>query len=196
MRADTDRSLKMAETRRTLLSTAKTLFTDRGYASVATPEIVAAAGLTRGALYHHFPGGRLQLFETIHANLQEEARARVLQACSSQSVGKDRTRVEIDAYLTVASEPAYGRIVMIDGPAVLGWAEWRMSELRVWEPIMAATRTDLARTTAVANVDLKTLELIVFGALGEAALSIASSDEPDKQRTKALGALKLLLDLG
>ena len=195
MRTDSGRHRRMEETRHLLLATARALFAEHGYFGVTTPGIAAAAGLTRGALYHHFPAGLPQLFEAVHAELQVSAQQRVAATCDARASGPIRTLREIETYLEIASEPDYGRIVLQDGPSVLGWARWRESELAVWEPTMAAARANTALRASPLNVDVGTLELLVFGALGEAALAIASSADRIETRARVLAALKLLLRL-
>src|SRR5918999_3263733 len=111
-------------TRRGLVEAARDLFTERGYADTSTEEIVRRSRVTRGALYHHF-NGKQDLFKAV----LEEVNARVSDAIAGRALeqGDVWSGVVrgIDAFLDACLDPAYQRIVLLDGPAVLGWEEWR-----------------------------------------------------------------------
>lgn len=109
-------------TRKALMAAARTLFAEKGYAETGTPEIVAAAGVTRGALYHHF-ADKLALFEAV---VEEEHRA-VAEAITSVADGAEAPEDMIDAlvaggdgFLAAMQDEGRRRIMLIDAPAVLG----------------------------------------------------------------------------
>src|SRR5213083_3031128 len=112
--------------RRRLVSAARTLFGARGYADVGTEEIVRAAGVTRGALYHQFRD-KTDLFaavaETIHAEIAHRITA------GAQADGPADPMATLHAgvrrFLEACADPAVERILLLDGPAVLGWQAWR-----------------------------------------------------------------------
>ena len=106
-------------TRAVLLEAARPLFAEKGYADTGTPEIVAMAGVTRGALYHHFPD-KLELFRAV---VEREAEA-VAEQIASESMESD-TALEAmlagaDAYFEAMSVPGRARLLLLEGPAVLG----------------------------------------------------------------------------
>lgn len=123
---DTDRLLsgKAAATRQMLIAVARQLFADKGYAGTGTPEIVAAAGVTRGALYHHF-ADKAALFRAV----VEEEHALLAMAINGATAGDDEPGpvkallAGGDAFLSAMQDEGRRRILLIDAPAVLGRAE-------------------------------------------------------------------------
>lgn len=111
----------MEQTRQALIGAARRLFAERGFSDTATPDIVAAAGVTRGALYHHFDDKKA-LFEAV---LAAEAEA-VAAAIEAQSDGATSARQALlsgaKAYFDAMREPGRTRLLLLDGPAVLGAA--------------------------------------------------------------------------
>ena len=118
-------------TRAALVAAARPLFAARGYAGVGTEEIVRAAGVTRGALYHQFADKRglfAAVFEQVEADVTERtARAAVASGASDPLAV---LRIGALGWLEACSEPEVQRIVLLDGPAVLGWAAWREIGMR------------------------------------------------------------------
>lgn len=115
-RSNRDRT---AETRARLIAAARALFVEKGYAETGTPEIVAAAGVTRGALYHHF-ADKADLFRAVAeaeaATVAAEIEAEAADAASAQDALTHGTA----AYFRAMAEPGRSRILLLDGPAVLG----------------------------------------------------------------------------
>lgn len=126
--SNTERSRKAEQadrTRANLMQAARALFAERGYASTATEEIVQQAGVTRGALYHHFRDKR-DLFEAVFIEVQQEMRERTRAASRSASGGPwDHFRVGFDVYLDHSMDQTVRRILLLDAPSVLGWERWR-----------------------------------------------------------------------
>jgi len=110
-------------TRATLLATARSLFALRGYPDVSVDEIVQAAGLTKGALYHHYPD-KEGLFRGVVEQIEKEIYARLTQAAGAQVDHLAQLRAACHTYLDACIEPEVGRIVVLDSPAVLGWDAW------------------------------------------------------------------------
>ena len=102
------------------------LFTERGYDGVGTEEIVRAAGVTRGALYHHF-GGKAELLEAVYEQLEAESTERVARIVLGSELESpmEAMRAGIEAFLDECAEPELRRIALHDAPAVLGWDRWR-----------------------------------------------------------------------
>lgn len=124
----TDRNRKTEQadrTRANLMQAARSLFAERGYAGTATEEIVQQAGVTRGALYHHFRDKR-DLFEAVFIEVQQEMRDRIGAASRNAAGGPwDSFRAGFDVYLDHSMDPAVRRILLLDAPSVLGWERWR-----------------------------------------------------------------------
>jgi AcrR family transcriptional regulator len=177
------RARQIAETRTALIATGKRLFAQNGYAATAAQDIVEAAELTRGALYHHFPGGKEELFETIHRLLQQEAMAAVIAADEDQGTDGD---AGLSAYFDAAARPDYRQIVLSDGPAVFGWEKWHQMESDYAMGLVADAVMELAADGQLRGLDQAMLSHILFGAIGEAAMVIASADDHTAAKAKAM----------
>lgn len=160
-------------TRTALLKAARKLFAERGYAATATEEIVRRARVTRGALYHHFKGGKLELFRAV---FHEEERKLAELGATAAAAGAGawaQLQLSCDAILDACLDPAVQRIVMLDAPAVLGWSEWRNAEASYFlHGIKAGLEAAIAAGEIAPQPALAAAHLI-FGALGEAAMMIA-----------------------
>lgn len=112
---------RRAETRRHLVAAARKLFAEKGYAATGTPEIVAAAGVTRGALYHHY-ADKAALFAAV---VEEENALLALEINAAAERGEEPGPIKAlvaggDAFLDGMQDPGRRRILLVDGPAVLG----------------------------------------------------------------------------
>jgi AcrR family transcriptional regulator len=186
------RQAKAEETRTRLLSAARTLFTEQGYFSTGTEEIVAVAEVgTRGALYHHF-ADKKGLFEAVFEQVELDLAARAAVVITGDT-GLARLTQGLDAFLDASLEPDVSRIILIDGPAVLGWARWREIEAQHG---LGAIRHMLDDGVADGSIDVsdsQALAHLLLSAVDEAALFIAHAKQPKKARTQAGNALRSLL---
>ena len=164
-------------TRSALLRAGRELFTEKGFADTATEEVVARAGVTRGALYHHFRD-KTDLFRAVHEELENELIERVAAAMGSDDV-LEAVVASTTAYLEACRDPAYQRITHTDGPGVLGWEEW-------WktgdEHGLGLIREGLQRVIDAGLMDPKPVELfahMVRGALMEAGQFVSRVPEAD-----------------
>ncbi len=108
-----------------LITTARELFAERGYADVGTEEIVQRAGLTRGALYHHFRGGKEELFRAVLVQISAEVVRQVAEVAAGTDDPWEVLLAGSEAFLDACANPEVQRIMLIDGPSVLGWDVWR-----------------------------------------------------------------------
>src|SRR5262249_47735632 len=113
--------LRSEATRRLLVTAARRLFGERGYAGVGTEEIVRAAGVTRGALYHQFHD-KADLFAAVAEQVEAEIVNRVAEGAAG-AVEELRTGMRL--FLDACADPEVERIILLDAPAVLGWEGWR-----------------------------------------------------------------------
>ncbi|WP_067474957.1 TetR/AcrR family transcriptional regulator [Nocardia amamiensis] len=176
---------KYAEnTRQTLFDTALRVFAERDYADVSAEELVRAAGLTRGALYHHFDGKR-GLFEAVMSELQSRAAQRIREAIASSSDPFERADRGVAEFLNICAEQNYRQIVLLQGPLALGWPRWRELDQQhlgglVVDAVRALLDAELIRPHPA--------ELVAgafYGALTELSLTIADTDHPDLARAQA-----------
>ena len=176
-------------TRAALIATARRLFAEHGYAAVPAGDIVATAGLTRGALYHHFQD-KQGLFEAVFIELEGELGAEI-RASMTASAG-DPVIDALGTFLTACERPEVIQIGLIDAPAVLGWQAWRRIEeehglgLLIDFLNVAKARGELV-TEAV-----DVLAKLMLSALIEAALVIAYAEDRALARRQAQEALLAL----
>lgn len=179
-------------TREALLEAARRLFVEKGYFSTSTEEIVAAAGVgTRGALYHHFADKRA-LFVAVIERVEEE-----LLASSASGVAPagalERLRGGLMGFLEASLTPAVQRILLIDGPAVLGWQEWRALEERYGLGALHALLELAVAEGVLADQPLDALAHILLAVVDEAALFIANAVDPKLAKVEAVAAVDQLL---
>ncbi len=181
---------EMEETRALLLATARKVFTERGYAETSMDDLTAQAGLTRGALYHHF-GDKKGLLAAVVQQIDAEMDAR-LQAISDNADDPwQGFRGRCQAYLEMALEPDIQRIVLRDARAVLGGASPQAQRQCVES--MQQLIDELMRRGIVTKAEPQALAALIYGSLEEATLWIAASDDGKTRLAQSIAALELLL---
>lgn len=181
---------EMEETRALLLATARKVFTARGYADTSMDDLTAQAGLTRGALYHHF-GDKKGLLAAVVQQIDAEMDVR-LQAISDNADDPwQGFRGRCQAYLEMALEPDIQRIVLRDARAVLGGASPQAQRQCVES--MQQLIDELMRRGLVAKAEPQALAALIYGSLEEATLWIAASDDGKTCLAQSIAALELLL---
>lgn len=174
-RSQVDRS---AATRAALVAAARPLFAERGFGGVGTETIVHAAGVTRGALYHQF-ADKTKLFEAVYEAIEEDL-ARRLGARIAASGASDPIEVMMlgaDAWLDACGEQEVQQIVLLDGPAVLGWQRWRDIGLRYGLGLVEGLLAHAVEVGRIPPQPVPALAHVLVGALDEAALYIARSED-------------------
>jgi len=180
-------------TRQALVTAARELFVTQGYFATGTEEIVARAGVgTRGALYHHF-ADKQALFRAVFEAVEEDLLARAAPAAVPTDVW-DALVAGLEGFLTAALEPEVQRIILVDGPAVLGWSEWRELEARYGIGVIEAALVVAMDEGTIARQSPRELAHLILAVLDEAALLVAHADDPVTARTNAGAALRQLLD--
>lgn len=191
-RTQTERS---AATQRALLTAARRLWGERGYAEVGTPEIAEAAGVTRGAMYHQF-ADKPALFLAVLEGLEQELMQRLAAAVAAAGpkTAADALYVAADAWLDIAREPEVRQLILLDAPSVLGWDGFREISQRyalgmTEELLGAAIEAGQLRRQPV-----RVLATVLLAALDEAAMSIASSDDPAREEADVRAVIRNLID--
>ena len=180
-------------TRGRLLAIARDEFSKRGFAGVSTEKLVARAGLTRGALYHQFKDKRalfLACLEDAQGEIVEAISVAVENAADEWAILKDGCR----AFLEAASRPELRRIVLIDGPAVLGWDEWRRLDAENGVKELREGLKVMMNHNLIKPRPLDALAMMLSGAMNEAALWIAAADEHEIALKEAGETMDALLD--
>jgi AcrR family transcriptional regulator len=172
-----------------LVTAARILFGAEGYAAVGTERVASHAGVTRGALYHQF-ADKAELFAAVLSQVEAEIAERMVAAVTPLDAA-DTTSLLIagaDAFLDACAEPDIQRIVLIDGPSVLGWARWREICLLHSVGLVAALLTDGMERGTIPEQPVDPLTHVLVGAVDEAALYVALA--PDRERARAeIGAV-------
>jgi AcrR family transcriptional regulator len=181
-------------TRDALIEAARALFAERGYAEVGTEEIVRAAGVTRGALYHHF-GGKRDLFEAVYERVELELAQRIATGALAASATSplEAMRAGAEMFLQAATEPEAQRIALLDGPSVLGWDRWREIAAEHGLGLIEATLQAAVEAGAIREQPVRPLAHVLMGALDEAAMLVARADDPERMRAEVGRTLDSLL---
>lgn len=174
-------------TRAALIRAARRLFGERGYDDVPSALIATEAGVTRGALYHHFTDKR-DLFEAVFEQLEQDITTDIAAIMTTD--GRPVILSGLQAFLDVCTRPEVVTIGLTQAPAVLGWQRWREIESRYG---LGLVRAALATNPAVDERFLDTAAHLVVSALIEAALVIAHADDTQHAREQAEQSLTLLL---
>jgi AcrR family transcriptional regulator len=180
-------------TRAALITAGRELFGARGYADVGTEEIVRAAGVTRGALYHHFDGKR-DLLSAVYEQVESELAAKVAESVSGAEGPLEVMREGAAMLLDAALEPEVQRIVLLDAPSVLGWEEWREIGLRYALGLMEGTLAAAMDAGEIRRQPLRPLAHALLGALDEVAMLVARAEDPVTARAEAGETLTGLIE--
>ncbi len=184
------RSEMVEETRARLIRAARSAFAEKGYAAASMDDLTAEVGLTRGALYHNF-GDKRGLLAAVVDQIDAEMAARARTVGSQAESAWEGLMAEGVAYIEMALEPEVQRIVLLDGPAVLGDPSQWPSQNRCLQATMQTLETLIAEGT-VKPVDAEAAARLLNGAALNAALWVAASDDPQNVLAKAVDAFRCL----
>ena len=179
-------------TRAHVIEVATRLFAEQGYDGTSIEAVQAAAGISRGSLYHHFTGK-----EALFWAVFEEVGARIAQ--QEEAIARDAPdpvamlRAGVLAWIRLAGDPVVRQIMLIDAPAVLGWQRWRELD----EPVLEVIRGALAYAAEAGNIEhrhVNTFAHIVLAAANEVAMMIARADDTAAALTVGESAFAEFLD--
>jgi AcrR family transcriptional regulator len=181
-------------TRAALVRAARPLFAARGFAGVGAEEIVRAAGVTRGALYHQF-GGKEGLLEAVYEQIEQELLERVGSRVTAAGATDPLAALAAgaDSFLDACVEPEVHRVVLLDAPSVLGWERWREIGWRYGMGLTEAAVQAAIDAGQIAPQPARPLAHLLLGALDEAALFVARADDRAAARREMGAAIAALL---
>lgn len=184
---------RTAATRRTLLDAARHLFGAEGYAAVGTERVAREAGMTRGALYHQF-ADKTELFAAVLEEVEADIAARMAAAAGGLDPADTGALLVAGAgvFLDACTEADIQRIVLLDGPSVLGWERWREICLRHSVGLVAFLLADGMERGTIPPQPVDPLTHVLIGAVDEAALFVARSPDPIQARAEMDGVLRRL----
>jgi len=178
-------------TRQLLVSVARELFTQRGYAATSVEDIIQRAGVARGALYHHFPG-KDALFRAVYDAVLADAASRVVMAAAAVPEPWGAVRAGLSAFLDACLEPAFRRVVVLDSVSVLQQQDWEGGITHVELPMLRTVLTPLV-DTYLPGLAVEALVYVALGGLYGAALYIARSSQPKTARAEADAVVDTLI---
>jgi AcrR family transcriptional regulator len=177
---------RSAETREALIAAARPLFAVHGYADVALETIVRTAGVTRGAMYHHF-ADKTELFAAVFEQVDGEVAARMGDAIAAAQEADPIEVMRLGArfWLDACADREIQRIVLVDAPAVLGWTRWTEIGNRYNIGLVRDLLTHAIEIGRIPPQPVEATALTVLGAMREATLYIARAQDRDQARQDA-----------
>jgi AcrR family transcriptional regulator len=184
---------RLQATRNAILQAASELFGRQGYTATTVDDIAAAAGVAKGAVYHHFRG-KERLFETVLEATTAQLAAEVAQKAASAADVWDSVAVATEAYFRLAAVGAAAQIVLKDGPAVLGWERWREIDAEHFGRAIPAVLEAAMSEGLIATQPVEPLARLLLGAATEAAAACAASAAPAETGRAHAAAFRALLE--
>ena len=191
--AASKRQAQADATRRAIIRAARRLFATRGYAATSIDDILARTKLARGALYHHFASKR-EILEAVFEDVDRDLNERVRAVALAERRPERRLAAGCEAFLDACLDREVQRIVLLDGPSVLGWqtcydidGKYALGSLEA--ALSAAIEAGLVEPQPVAP-----LAVVLLGALNQAALAIARADDVAAARDEMGRTVARLLD--
>lgn len=185
---------RTAATRAALIEAARGLFAAQGFAGVGTEAVVREASVSRGALYHHF-ADKTELFAAVLEDVEREVTQLLAQAAMAElHAGFQAAAMRaFEAWLELCERPEIQRIVLVDGPSVLGWTRWR----EICQPhVLGLIQAVLTQGMAMGEVTeqpVTPLSHALIAVADEGAMYVASSADPATARREMLAVVRQLL---
>ena len=181
-----------ASTKRALVDVATELFTAQGYAGTSLDEIVAGARVTKGALYHHF-SGKQALFEAVFVRVEDAASESIKRAVRDTEDPWDKAMAGLRAFLDVLQQPEYRRLVIQEGPAVLGYEKYREQEERSTYGIVQDIVSSVLASYELEKSMVETFSRVFFGAMSAAGSAVSSAEDTKRAGAEVEAAIAFIL---
>jgi AcrR family transcriptional regulator len=186
------RAEKAKRTQEGLVRHARKVFAKKGYADASLGEIVKKAGVTKGALYHHFPD-KEQLYQAVVEDVEHQLVATIKQAAEPHDDAWLRLSTMCTAYLDHCLNQDVQRILVLDAPVVLGWKKWCDIDKKYASGTIADSLGEAMRAGVLDKQPTEPLAQLILGALSTAARVIASAPDPTDARELVGGSIDRLL---
>ena len=186
---------RTAATRDALVTAGRSLFAARAFADVGTEEIVRTAGVTRGALYHHFTD-KTELYAAVFEAVEAEVIGRIGAAVMGAGLIDPLAAMRLGAgvWLDACAEPEVHRIALIDAPAVLGQARWREIGSHYGTGLVQGLLAEAITVGRIPPQPVEPLAHILLGALREGALYLAAASDPPQARLEIGAAIDRMIE--
>jgi AcrR family transcriptional regulator len=179
-------------TREQLIEVATRLFAERGYEDTSIEAVLAAAGVSRGALYHHF-AGKDDLFFAVVQSVGNRVTAEVAEAASGAPDAFATLQAAALAWINLAGDPVIQRVMLTDGPSVLGWERWRTMDEQQTLGAVRAMLQEISDSGGLAAELVDAFAHMILAALDEIAVVIARADDPEAAMAEGRVAVRELL---
>lgn len=162
-------------TRRAIIAAAFEVFGNEGYANVSVDQIASRAGVAKGAIYHHFSSKDV-LFEAVLESVSSAILTEVLSAISAGQDFWEELALGNRAFFVACSGPERSRILLHDGPAVLGWQRWRQIDQRHFGGLLRMALSRAMEDGVLIRMDVEIVSRALLGAVTEAVISCAEAE--------------------
>jgi AcrR family transcriptional regulator len=191
--AEGKRAAQGRATRGQLIEVATRLFAEHGYEGTSIEAVLAAAGVSRGALYHHFPG-KEALFEAVVVAVSDQVTVDLAAAVGGRTDPVDAMRTAALAWIGLAADPVIQRVVLVDAPSVLGWERWRDMDGGRTLGILRAMLQAVSDTGRLPSALVNPFSHMILAALDEIVLVVARADDPVAAVAEGRMAVEAFLD--
>jgi len=187
------RAEQVAQTRAALVAAGRRLFGQNGFRGTSVEDLAREARVTTGALYHHFPT-KTALFEAVFVQAHTELMTASTEAAMTAKDGLDELALGFDAFLDGVLQPDVQRILVLDGPAVLGLARYTELDEQYAHAVIVHSLKEAAKAGTIRIEDPETATRLLLGALIRGAMLIANSASPVKTRHAVAKSMRALLN--
>jgi AcrR family transcriptional regulator len=172
---------RSAATRAAIVTAATRLFAARGFDATGIEDIASEAGVSKGALYHHY-ADKVEVLAAVYEHVEEGLTKRLLAAAGSKPDPLDALRVGCQTFLDACLDPVIRRIALVEAPVGLGWQRWRAIDARYGFGLLLGGLRAAAESGQVSDEDLDERAQLLLAALIEASLLIGASSKPRAAR--------------
>ncbi len=186
------RAEQVAQTRAALIAAGRRLFGEHGFRATSVDDLAREARVTTGALYHHFPT-KTALFEAVFVQAHTDLMTAATDAAQGASDGIDELARGFEAFLDGVLQPDLQRILIVDGPAVLGLARYTELDEQYAHAVIVHSLRAAAEAGTITVKDPETATRLLLGALTRGAMLIANSTDPVETRHAVAKSMRALL---
>jgi AcrR family transcriptional regulator len=186
------RAEQVAQTRAALVAAGRRLFGENGFRETSVEDLAREARVTTGALYHHFPT-KTAVFEAVFVQAHTDLMTEAANAAHGASDGIEELTLGFEAFLDGVLQPDIQRILIVDGPAVLGLARYTELDEQYAHAVIVHSLTAAAEAGTITVEDPETATRLLLGALTRGAMLIANSPDPIETRHAVAKSMRALL---
>ncbi len=187
------RAEQVAQTRAALVAAGRRLFGENGFRGTSVEDLAREARVTTGALYHHFPT-KTAIFEAVFVQAHMELMAASLEAAKDAGDGLEELALGFDAFLDGVLQPDVQRVLVLDGPAVLGLARYTELDEKYAHAVIVHSLQEAAKAGTIEIEDPETATRLLLGALTRGAMLIANAPDPVTTRHAVAKSMRVLLN--